>query len=665
MWENYVEAFVVGVPKNLQGRCEPFRFRGPVGRRCGSFRRAADRDKRKPTEMLASGRFGQHQAVADFTNDWRAHMSRDTTEVAGVKELDRESEGHGQDTQAKLFNDAYDKNPGAGGGDKGAAVPQPEVNERGGVVARDGNGRITRVDYPDGVTYEYGKFDAKGNPASVKITDHKDGDFGQWKRESNGLWRSYNKDKPNYEVVEGEWKVDDQGVMHMDGRQSSRPLPPKDNKGYTEQAGTKIARDGQGRITSTQDTHGVKYEYKGFDASGQPTSVKITQRGHKDYGEWKKERNGLWRAYDNGKPTSQVIVGEWRVNEKGEMSHTGHQDMQPLSRAATEKPAVRGGESRERASKPAEKAPELKSEFFSESGHTLKRFPDGKLAEVTRGNGETTRFNYADGKLSEFTLPGGTLMTTSDGKTWKNSKTGESSELKFEVKDDGTYSIEKAGKKAVLHPDGSTVRSDIVTGSPDRLTSVTYANGDTSSFKYGADGKINEVSLPGGAVYSSTDGKAWTSNQGGQPFQAKVEAQPDGTYSIERDGKKSTMETDGVLTKEDVASGRNVLIFPNGTIRHFDGKDDVQPSKVTTPDGRELKLNQHSAGEYEIKSGDSLSAIARDLLEANNINIAGYKPSHADVVQAIDLLVKANGMANKHATIRAGHKLKIPRELAT
>src|SRR5262249_26717550 len=207
-----------------------------------------------------------------------------------------------------------------------------------------------------------------------------------------------------------------------------------------------LTRDKQGQITSVEYPDGVKYEYKNLDDNGQPTCIKITKAGDKDYGEWKKEKDGLWRGYDNGKPSMEVIVGEWQVNEKGELSHTGYQDMRPVG--ASEK-VERAAESHAR------------TETNDVSNISLKRNDDGKVTEVTRANGETTHFKYgANGRLTEVTLPGGTVLTTTDGYNWKNSETGNTSQIDIRVKNDGTYSIERDGKKAVLLPDGNAVRMD-------------------------------------------------------------------------------------------------------------------------------------------------------------------------------------------------------------
>lgn len=643
-----------------------------------------------------------------------------------------------------------------------------ETNERGGVIARDAEGRITRVDYPDGVTYEYNKFDGSGNPTRIKITDHKTGDFGQWNKEGEGLWRSYSKDKPNYEVVVGEWRVDKQGVMHMDGQQDSRPLPEKDNKGYTEQAGTKLTRDANGRITQVEDSHGVKHEYSKFDENGQPTNVKITQKGSSEYGEWKKEKDGLWRAYHNGKPTSEVIVGEWKVNEKGEMSHTGYQDMQPVERTS---------HSAER--KPVEKPVELKKETAAD-GSVIGRLPDGKIGSVEypdRGSGkvESRTFKYdAKGELSEVKQhDGSTLKKGADGKWHARLPDGSKgaifdsaalddkgnftyemtgSKLKFSKAADGSSTME-SGKDGTLvkfdkfdrpvestnasgtrkfeyndkheltsitHADGTKfvkdgtdswkefgkdgketgkvwkgkVDSDLIGGivykeagsdetiseltdgtkfiekkdgstsqfSPDgKLKSVDYPSGQRSEFKYAPDGTLNEVKFPGGTVYTTTDGKEWTNAETGVKREMKLEATPDGRLILESEGKKVIMWTDGEVSNENIATGEFSLKLLNGSRREFP-KDAYKPSKVITAEGREFVFDSNDDSIYEIKSGDTLGLIARDLLIANNTTDKNFQPTREQVAAAVQELANANGITNVNVITR-GQKLKVPSKL--
>jgi hypothetical protein len=92
-------------------------------------------------------------------------------------------------------------------------------------LEHDRDGHITSMTTADGVNYQYSQFDCEGQPTVCKIIDGKTGDWGQWRQESEGIWRSYHRDKPNYEILRGRWVVDEYGKMHMEGEQDTAPLP--------------------------------------------------------------------------------------------------------------------------------------------------------------------------------------------------------------------------------------------------------------------------------------------------------------------------------------------------------------------------------------------------------------------------------------------------------
>jgi hypothetical protein len=97
-------------------------------------------------------------------------------------------------------------------------------------LEHDRQGNVTQMTTTDGVIYQYSQFGCDGQPTVCKITDSKTGDWGQWRQESEGIWRSYHRDKPNYEILRGRWTVDEFGKMHMDGEQDTAPLPRQHKK---------------------------------------------------------------------------------------------------------------------------------------------------------------------------------------------------------------------------------------------------------------------------------------------------------------------------------------------------------------------------------------------------------------------------------------------------
>lgn len=196
--------------------------------------------------------------------------------------------------------------------------PTQRRTDRGDLIDTDHTGRITKMTQPDGIVYEYNKPGPNGQPTEVRITNTKTGDYGQWKREEDGLWRSYRKDRPNQEVIVGEWYVDGEGHMRKNGVQDFRPVPK-----LTE-------RNEYGAVTRVDHPNGVSYEYSRPDECGRPTVCKIIDKNTGGWGYWKKEEEGLWRAYDKEKPTRQVIRGEWVVDRDGNMRLNGTQDFQDV-----------------------------------------------------------------------------------------------------------------------------------------------------------------------------------------------------------------------------------------------------------------------------------------------------------------------------------------------
>ncbi len=200
--------------------------------------------------------------------------------------------------------------------------------EEGNIIDVDRCGRITKLTQPDGIIYEYNKPGPNGQPTEVKITNTKTGDFGQWKREEDGLWRSYRQNAPNQEVIVGEWNVDDQGRMRKTGHQDFRPYPKL------------TAKDEYGRVDRVDHPDGVSYEFTQRDEMGRPTVAKIMDKKTGDWGYWKKEEEGLWRAYDKEKPTRQVIRGTWAVDVDGNMHLSGTQDFQDVPDRLKPRPAL-------------------------------------------------------------------------------------------------------------------------------------------------------------------------------------------------------------------------------------------------------------------------------------------------------------------------------------
>jgi len=160
---------------------------------------------------------------------------------------------------------------------------------------------------------------------------------------------------------------------------------------------------------------------------------------------------------------------------------------------------------------------------------------------------------------------------------------------KLEVKPDSKPEAQPDAKPEALlppvhvNPDGSSVFTD-----GKHVTVVVDAHGVTREFKYGPDGKVNEVKEPSGD-WKTTDGKNWV-NEKGENWQGTVEVSRDGKYdSLTGEGHHirypngSEVKTnkDGLILQTTAVDG-SVRAYeyapgPDGkpmmtTIREFPGK---------------------------------------------------------------------------------------------
>jgi len=118
---------------------------------------------------------------------------------------------------------------------------QLSVEDRSGFkIYRNPQRLIVRLDQPDGVVYQYSKFDQNGQPTEIKVTDTNTGDWGYWKKEAEGLWRLYHKETPENTVLRGNIYIDSDGVEHRDGVEQSMTPPQAFSQPYGD-GGTSTA----------------------------------------------------------------------------------------------------------------------------------------------------------------------------------------------------------------------------------------------------------------------------------------------------------------------------------------------------------------------------------------------------------------------------------------
>jgi YD repeat-containing protein len=402
-------------------------------------------------------------------------------------------------------------------------------------------------------------------------------------------------------------------------------------------------------------------------------------------------------AYPPG-PGGKVATRSFRYDDKGELSEVRESDgsrwtRQPDGKFQVRLPDGTKGASFDKVSLDEKgnfvyEFKDLKLKFThnadgtstTEDGKssTVVQFDSKSRAVETTGKMGTRKFEYNDkNELTAITHPDGSKYLKEGPDSWKEfdkdgKETGKIWKGRVDADLVGGYYYQEAGKPERISefPDGTKfVEKDgaSVEIAPDgKVKSVTHPNGQSSEFKYGADGNVTEVKVPDGTIYRTTDGRTWTNSKTGESFEAKVEVvQPDGWYTIERNGKKTTMWADGSVSQEDLATKKYSLLLRNGTTRIFNDGQTATPSRVITPQGREVVFAADgSASSYEVKGGDTLGRIARDLLIANNTLDQNYQPTAKEVDEAIELIIKTNGITDRNR-IEKGQKLRIPKQLAS
>lgn len=85
--------------------------------------------------------------------------------------------------------------------------------------------------------------------------------------------------------------------------------------------GQVVHKNDSGQITRVDHADGTRYDYQ-YDKSGQLKGAQITAKDG-TVGEWKKEADGRWQAYADGKPAHLKLQGgNWQIREDGRMYHS-------------------------------------------------------------------------------------------------------------------------------------------------------------------------------------------------------------------------------------------------------------------------------------------------------------------------------------------------------
>jgi len=208
----------------------------------------------------------------------------------------------------------------------------PAARDLAPLVIPDDKGHVTSRDNPDGTSFDYSNFDAKGQPTVIRMKTATAEQ--EWRKEGDNLWRQYDpKDgTPYYRVLKGEYFVANRGQVYTTGEQDYMALPHEkkgpygayhapDNPIDNRPAQKKF--DDHDHVTRFNRPDGTGFQYRKFAPDGQPTSITMVDHNTGYKQEWRKETDNLWRAYSrDGRPMYQVFKGQYVVDKNGELTRS-------------------------------------------------------------------------------------------------------------------------------------------------------------------------------------------------------------------------------------------------------------------------------------------------------------------------------------------------------
>ena len=424
------------------------------------------------------------------------------------------------------------------------------ANADGSQLAFDRQGRVVAAADAQGKTRQYGYAGDSTTPNMVKEPDGKvwrSNDGKNWSREGSNQSRAG-------EVIVG--KDGSHTVRNSKGEETTFKLD-----------GSTVARDKDGRVTSTKDAAGTERKFE-YDNKGNLTTFKDGDQTwrSRDGKNWQREGGHKWEGtisvdkdgnvrekYTSGKEVTKQTDGWQKVQENGKTS----------------------------------------LEFKEGTGSTVVKNEQGQTTEVRYPNGTSRQFGYdAQGQVNKMTDKTGT-WTTSDGQNWKKEGSNESFKGKIEVGEHGiSRQVAADGSQKVSKNDGSVIEAN----AEGKITKVTTANGQTREFEYGADGKINKMKDTAGAVWNTTDGKNWQKQGSDTSWKGSVNVRPDGTYEERSegtgnrtvavtDGRKAVYDSNSKMLKAESADGQT-------TDFKYDAAGKSTGFDVTNKDGSKVSYNE-------------------------------------------------------------------------
>ncbi|HEY9681113.1 MAG TPA: FHA domain-containing protein [Oculatellaceae cyanobacterium] len=252
---------------------------------------------------------------------------------------------------------------------------------------------------------------------------------------------------------------------------------------------------------------------------------------------------------------------------------------------------------------------------YQTNGSEITRDAQKRVTRTEDINGQVREFSWGDKGLTQIKDQTGTWQS-SDGVNWRSAK-GETAMHAATVDQSGALLMRDSNSETAQTLDGKTKTRTTdgttkITDSTGRLAEVDEANGQKYAFAYGPDGKINKMTEPGGATWSSKDGQHWTSTDG-KTRDGAVTLDSSGTLTY-RDENKSEVVVQVNGTKETRYANGRVTQELNGKVQETHAAADPNEMLHTAEAIRKATGNDNWVARWADK--DAICNLLKDKNEA-------------------------------------------------
>lgn len=475
--------------------------------------------------------------------------------------------------------------------DVGQRLEIPRAGEAG--VYRDADGRVTRVEYPNGRPARSIEYDDSGNPTRIASDDGR-----EWRKGADG-WKEYDPDGEEIGSADNV-SVNEHGDITLQSPESEVTIYHNGREGM-------VVRDSEGHPTEVHYPDGrpsntIRYE------GGQPVEIR-SEGGNV----WRKEGD-RWNHY-NADGENVGTADSVEVTPEGDITWKSNDGQEVVLRHDG-------------------------SSALDERG--IERDAQGRVTDVTYPDGTSRHIRYEGNNPVEVQGPDGTWKKEADG--WNRydengNKTSHADDIR--VNSEGDVEVRAGDVAAIHHPDGSTtdVSSDgskVTRDDDGRVTRVEYPNGrPASSIEYDHSG--NPTRIRGSDNFEwRKEGDVWKHyDADGQEIGTanSVDVSEDGEISIKSAEAEITIyrNGEGAMVLKDSEGRPTDVYYPNGRASNTITYDGGQPVEIRSDDGTVWKREGDGWKHYTASGEEAGTARSIEVAENGDITIRSEGDDHITI----------------------------------